>query len=108
MKTLFSIWNENEVKKNLDQQRLFDYDRLLVQNFDVFKTTKRLKFADYVVQAWLNKIENISLDVFLGFNTSKDLDNFVLNRSSMPQYLDRKVIAGQLYHSSRVLLHSLS
>lgn len=97
LKKLFNFWNENEVKNNLDQPGLFEYDRSLVQSFDVSKTTERLKFADRVVRSWLNNIENISLDVFLGFNTSKDLDNFMLNKSSMPKYKDRKVIAGTCF-----------
>ena len=91
MKAFFNVWNE---KKNLNPPGVLNFDRSLIENFDVDKTTKRLKFADFVVKAWLSKIENISLDVFLGFNTSKDLDDFMANRSSMPKYKDRKVVAG--------------
>ena len=98
MKQLFNLWNENEVKKNLEQYGLLDYNPLLLQGFDVNKTTERLKFADYVVKAWLSKVENISLDVYLGFNTTQDLDNFMVNRSGMPRYKDRKVVAGEWFY----------
>jgi hypothetical protein len=109
MKALFNLWNKNEVKDSLGQPGLFDYDRSLIENFDVDKTTKKLKFADYVVKAWLNKIENITLDNFLGFNTSKDLENFMMNRSSMPKYKDRKVVAGKcfIFHAQHILVNLL-
>jgi hypothetical protein len=109
MKALFNLWNKNEVKDSLGQPGLFDYDRSLIENFDVDKTTKKLKFADYVVKAWLDKIENITLDNFLGFNTSKDLESFMMNRSSMPKYKDRKVIAGKcfIFHAEHILVNLL-
>ena len=94
MKKLFNIWNKDEVKMILDQPGLFKFDQSFIENFDVNKTTKRLQFADIVVKTWLNKIENISLDVFLGFNTSEDMENFMANKSNMAKYKDRKVVSG--------------
>lgn len=98
MKQLYNLWNENEVKKNLEKYGLLDFNPFLVQGFDVNKITERLKFADYVVKVWLSKVENISLDVYLGFNTTQDLDNFMVNKSGIPKYKDRKVIAGEWYY----------
>ena len=97
MKQLIHLWNDNEVKRTLEQYGLLDFNPFLVQRFDVNKTTKRLKFADFVVRTWLSKVENISLDVYLGFNTTRELDIFMVNRSGMPRYKNRKVIAGECY-----------
>ena len=66
----------------------------MVSTFSVSKTTKQLKFADRVVNEWLSRVENISLDVFLGFNNSQLLENFVTNRTGYPKYKESKVIAG--------------
>lgn len=67
----------------------------MIDNFDVNATLERLRFADFVVNAWLDKVGEITLDVFLGFKTSDDLKNFVKNKSSYPEYNGRKVIAGK-------------
>lgn len=97
LKNLFSLWEYNGFRDTLssDQRKTFDFERSMLSNFDVKEMTKNLKFADSVVNAWLQKIENISLNVFLGFNNSHHLENFVMNHSGYPEYKDSKVVAGK-------------
>ena len=93
---MFQFWKATGIRDSLtkDQRELFDLEDSLVSNFNPEETRKNLKFADHVVNEWLHRVENISLDVFVGFNNSHDLENFVMNHSGLPQYKDSRVIAG--------------